>query len=605
MAKSPLTGKTDLFTYKVFADGKELGGQYQIMSVEVEKSINKISTARIDIALEFASGDDLTFAPSEESKLAPGATIEIQLGYHAKETKVFKGIIVNVGIQAYLDMNRLIIECSDKAVKMTLGRKHKYFKEKTDSAVIAAIVSDNGLSAETDTTDYTYKQLIQYNASDWDFIRMRAEANGLLVYADDGKVFVKKPGIDKSAALEVTYGKDVIRLNGKVESRYQIPSVKTQGRSMSAQKITKGASKEPAVNAHGNLSGKKLAAVLGVNDYEMRTTVPLEQGDLKNWANGHLLKSRLSRIYGEVVTVGTPAAKLNTLINIKGFGARLNGSALITKVYHKAENGIWNTTVGFGLSPAYFADRPDVRAPAAAGLLPAVSGLQNGTVKKINSDPGGELRILTEIPVIAEAGDGIWARLAGFYATKGKGAFFIPEVGDEVVVGFLNDDPRFPVILGSMYSSKISAPHRPDSDNSVKAIVTKNDLKLEFDEKDKVITVETPGGNKAVFSDKDKSILLQDQHGNKIEMSSGGITLKSKKKINIEASSDVSVKSNANVNVKTSAGNVSIEGKDISAKANMNLTAKGNMNSTFEAGLNATLKAGLNTTVKGLMVMIN
>lgn len=605
MATSPITGKTDLVTYKIIAEGKELGGKYQIASIEVDKCINKISTARVILFLEFDSGDDATFEISEEAKLAPGATIEIQLGYHATEKSIYKGIITNIGIRANAGFNQFIVECSDKAVKMTLGRNNKYYKDSTDSAIITSIVKDNGLKSDTDATSYNFKQLIQYCATDWDFIRMRAEANGLLVYADGGTVFVKKPGVDTSPDLEVTYGKDVFSFDGKVDALYQIPSVKTHSWSMSEQKLTEGAAQEPMVNAQGNLTGKKLASVLNISDYELHTTGPIEKTDLRNWANGHLLKSRLSRIHGDIEIIGSALAKLNTLIEIKGFGVRMNGKALITKVHHMVAEGVWSTTISFGLSPKYFADRPDVHASAASGMLPAIGGLQNGTVKKIDKDPEGETRVLIDIPIIDEAGDGIWARLSNFYSTSGKGVFFIPEIGDEVVVGFLNKDPRFPIILGSLYSSKIKSPYQPDEENSIKAILTKNDLKLEFNDKDKIITVETPGGNKAIFSDKDKSILIQDENGNKLEMNSSGITIESPKEINIKATSNVNAESNANITIKTSAGDVSVDGKNVNVTASMNLSAKGNMNSTFEAGLNGTLKSGVNTTIKGLMVMIN
>ncbi len=606
MPSSPISGKTDATSYKLIASGSTLGEQYQVLDIEIEQSIDRVARARVILTLEFKGKDNSTFELTEDSKFEPGKDIEIQLGYHEDDTTVFKGIIVNVGVRAYGTMKQLILNCSDKAVKMTLGRKSKYFKDKDDSAIISSIISDHGLEKDVESTSYTFKQQIQYYSTDWDFVRMRAEANGLLVYATDGKVYVKKPNISGSADLEVTFEKDVISLDGNVESRYQIPSIKTHGWSMSDQKLTEGASSEPSMNSHGDLDGKKLSDVLGIGEYEMHSTAPLEQGDLKEWANGHLTKSRLSRIYGDIEIVGSALAKLNTLIDIKGFGARMNGSALITKVHHRLKEGIWNTTVGFGLSPEYFANRPKVHGPPAAGLLPAIYGLQNGKVKKIDSDPDGQTRVQVDIPIIAESGDGIWARLSKFYATEGKGSFFMPEVGDEVVVGFLNNDPRFAIILGSLYSSKLSPPYTPDSDNSIKAIVTKNDLKLEFNDKDKIITVETPGGNKAVFSDKDKSILIQDQTGNKMEMSTSGISIESPKEISIKATQNISVKSDTgNITIEGSVGNVDIKGNNVNATANMNLAAKGNMNASFEAGLNGEVKSGLNLTVKGLMVMIN
>ena len=106
----------------------------------------------------------------------------------------------------------------------------------------------------------------------------------------------------------------------------------------------------------------------------------------------------------------------------------MNGNALITKVVHTVAEGEWKTTIGFGLSPDYFANQPDVDSPSASGLLPAIHGLQNGKVKKIDTDPDGQTRVLVDVPVIEASGEGIWARLANFYATSGKGAFFMPEI---------------------------------------------------------------------------------------------------------------------------------------------------------------------------------
>ena len=607
--KSPLTGKTDLVTFRLMA---KVGGQmkalseaYQVLDIEVEKSVNRIATARVVLALSFAAGDNETFEMSEEDQFAHGEDIEIHLGYHSTDVKVFKGIIVNVGVRAEFSVNKLILECSGQAIKMTLGKKNKYFNEKTDDAIISAIVKENGLEAEVDSTSYSYKQLIQYYSSDWDFIRMRAEANGLMVYADEETIYVKKPLTSGNEELEVTYSKDVVSINGKIESLNQIPSIKTYGWSMSEQKLMEGTSEEPFVNEHGSMTGEELAKVVDIGEYELHSSGPLEQADLKEWANARLLRSRLSRIHGDITIVGTSLAKLNTLIKINGFGKLMNGKALITKIIHRMTEGKWTTTIGFGLSPEHFTERPDVHAPLASGLLPAVQGLQNGKVKKIDTAPDGETRVLVDIPVIAESGDGIWARLSKFYATSGKGAFFMPEVDDEVIVGFLNNDPRFPIILGSLYSSKIEAPYTPDEENSIKAIITKNDLKLEFNDKDKIITIETPGGNQAIFSDKDNSILLKDNTGNSIEMNSDGITLDSPNEINISAKSNVNIKSLADVEVSTESGDLNLEGNNINVTANMNLAAKGNMNTTLEAGMNATVKSGMNLTIQGLMVMIN
>jgi len=603
MAKSPVTGNNDLVTYKIKIDGKEIGEKYPIFDLQVEKVINRLATARIVITMSYGAGDDKTFAVSEEGRFIPGKSLEILLGYHAKEDTVFKGIIVNIGITASGKFNQLIIDGIDKAVNLTQGRKSKYFKEKTDKAIIAAIINNSGATASVDGTEYEHKQLIQYHATDWDFIRMRAEANGLFIYTEDGMVNVKKPAVDGTAKLEVTYGKDIISINSRVESGYQMPTIKAYSWSMTDQKMVNSNAKEPKVNSHGNLTGKALNKASSIKEIAYYNSTPLERNDMKAWVNSHLLHTRLARIRGDMEIIGTPLAKLNTIISIKGFGSRINGDALITKVHHQIQEGVWITNIGFGLSPELIANKSEIHEPPAQGLLPAIHGLQIAKVMKISDDPNNEFRIQVDLPAIP-GGEGVWARLANFYSTSGKGVFFIPEVDDEVVVGFLNNDPRFAIILGSMYSSKIKTPYPMDKKNPIKAIITKNDLKLEFDDKEKIITIETPGGNKAILSDKDKSIELEDESGNKIEMKKSGITLTSPKEIKFEAGSKIILSAKSGISGSASRGNIEFEGNNVNLAGKMGFEAKAK-NSTLKGSLKATLDGGTLCEVKGTLVKIN
>ena len=72
--------------------------------------------------------------------------------------------------------------------------------------------------------------------------------------------------------------------------------------------------------------------------------------------------------------------------------------------------------------------------------------------------PDGEDRVQVRVPVINSQDDGLWARVATLDAGENRGSFFRPEIGDEVVLGFLNDDPRDPIILGMLNSSAKPAP---------------------------------------------------------------------------------------------------------------------------------------------------
>jgi len=231
-------------------------------------------------------------------------------------------------------------------------------------------------------------------------------------------------------------------------------------------------------------------------------------------------------------------------------------------------------------------------------LLPGIEGIYNGTVKKIYEDPDNQFRVLVDLPLI-EKGEGVWARLSNFYATAGAGAFFMPEVGDEVIVGFLNQDPRFSVILGSLYSSK-NKPFsglEPNEKNSIKAIVSKSGIYIQFDDEKKVLTIETPNKNTVELSDEDKQISLKDQNGNSIVLSESGIEIKSSKNISISADENVTVKGTKGVSIESSPGDVSVSGMNVSIKADTQLSAEGSATAEFKGGAQASLKAA--------MVMIN
>src|SRR6476659_5198520 len=84
----------------------------------------------------------------------------------------------------------------------------------------------------------------------------------------------------------------------------------------------------------------------------------------------------------------------------------------------------------------------------SGGFARSISGLQVGKVMQLQSDPQGEGRILVKIAAIDKDAQGIWTRVATLDAGSKRGSFFLPEIDDDVIVGFINGDPRHPVMLG-------------------------------------------------------------------------------------------------------------------------------------------------------------
>jgi uncharacterized protein involved in type VI secretion and phage assembly len=188
-----------------------------------------------------------------------------------------------------------------------------------------------------------------------------------------------------------------------------------------------------------------------------------------------------------------------------------------------------------------------LQAPAAAGLLPAASGLYLGVVAAFEEDPQGEYRLRISLPLLGEGERGLlWARLATTSAGPKAGHVFRPSVGDEVVVGFLGDDPRQPIVLGALHSSK-NAPDGdfeiPSEENLHKGILLSSGAALAFRDEDgkPAATLRTKRG---VFTidDDTKTLTLEDEDGNSLTLTSDGITIKSAKDLVLEASGKVTIK---------------------------------------------------------------
>lgn len=597
MAVSPLAGSEGVVRVTVLCNGQPVPDIVEVLAVRLKRMVNAIPWARI----ELVDGDmpNQAFPLSDAETFVPGAEVEIKAGYGDQESTLFKGLVIRHGIRVGADNDaRLVIECRDKAVKLTVGRKNANFIDKKDSDIISALISGAGLSANVGQTTLQHGELVQYHCTDWDFLLSRAEANGLLVIPVDGTVSVKAPAVSGSAVLCVTYGESLMDLETEMDARSQLSSVSAYAWDPKTQVSKTGSAAAPrTLNAQGNLSSGDLAKVIGLSEYRLQSMAALEAEELPAWAKARQLKAGLARVRGRMRFQGSALALPGTLIELAGVGERYNGDVFVTSVEHLIEDGEWITEVGFGMGDQWFADRPEVSNPLAAGRLPGVQGLHVGVVLKLDGDPAGESRIKVSVPVMGAEQDGVWARLAQLYASNAFGALFIPEVGDEVVLGFFDADPAHPVVLGSLYSSsKHPPPYAFAADNNTKAVVTRTKLKIEFDEEKKVITIQTPAVNKIVLSDDGKSILLEDQNGNTARLDQSGIALDSPKDIRITAKGGITLDAVNAIQI-TAKADVKASGLNVNCDAQVGFAAKG--------AATAELSASGQTTVKGALVMIN
>jgi Rhs element Vgr protein len=596
MAISPMTGSDGVLTFTITCDGAPIPDIVQVVSIQTNHSTNRIPSATITVL----DGDmpNASFPVADQGNFKPGTLVVISAGYGLSVKPIYTGVVVRHSVKISGDnYARLTIECRDKALAMTVGRKNANHVDKTDSQIIGALIGAHaGLTAAVDSTSITYKELVQYYVSDWDYMMARAEANGLLVTVDGGTVTVAAPKADGAPVLTVTYGTDLMEFQAELDARWQLASVTGTSWDLATLAVVQQTAKPVALTGQGDITSATLAGVLGAGDFGLQTAAPLDSAALSAWSAAQQTKAALARIRGRVLFQGSALAKPGVLLTLAGVGAHFNGNVIASEVVHHIADGNWTTEVSFGMPNYWFSDEHQLHAPEAAGLTAGIAGLHIGLVKKLDADPEGQYKVQVSLPLMKAATDGVWARLSTFYGSAGFGAFVIPEVGDEVILGFFNNDPSCPVILGSLYSSKHVPPYELTAENNFKALVTRSKLKLEFDDEQKIITLITPGKNKVVISDAGKSILLQDQNSNKVELSPSGILLDSPKDITIKAAGKVAISAAQNVEV-TAQMDVKVSGLNINTHANVGFVAKG--------AATAELSAAGQTTVKGALVMIN
>ena len=177
-----------------------------------------------------------------------------------------------------------------------------------------------------------------------------------------------------------------------------------------------------------------------------------------------------------------------------------------------------------------------------------------------NKDPDGLCRVKVSYPWYNEPRESYWARLAVPMAGKGRGVVMIPEVDDEVLVGFDRDDIRFPYVLGALWNGKDKPPLANDDGRNDKRIVkSRKGHKLLFDDGTRgVVEIAHVDGKRVVLDD--DGVLIEDGKGNqlKIDSNSGAITIQANGQLSIKAAT-ISIEATGTLDLKAS-GTLSARG---------------------------------------------
>ena len=196
-----------------------------------------------------------------------------------------------------------------------------------------------------------------------------------------------------------------------------------------------------------------------------------------------------------------------------------------------------------------------------------IEGIVLGIVTN-NQDPEKVGRVKIKFPWLTDSDESYWARVATVMAGKDRGTFFLPEVGDEVLVAFDHGDINHPYVLGSLWNGEDKPPEtNVDGKNNIRKIKSRSGHEIIFDdndeEKKEKIEIRTKAGHTIVLDDSagaEKIEIKDKTNNNKITIDSV------QNSINIESAMQLKIKANV----------VEIEGTtSLSLKSNAVLTIQG------------------------------
>jgi Rhs element Vgr protein len=572
----PIEQNTDLVTFKIEVNDAPLPATVQIYAMEVENIANQIPSACIYVVDGDAALGEWPQSSSEY--FIPGNSIKIFAGYHSEDKLIFSGIVTGQCLRVRFQRVELEVMCKHDIVRMSTAPKYRHFSEITDSDAVADILEEYAIDDDLEPTSVTHTDLASFHLSDWDFIVMRMEANGMVCVADEEGLHAFVPDSSTDPVATLQFGANIIEFDADIDGRRQHASAVAVVWDQASQDIVEVQAEDPAWSVPGNFD----PATIALSEEYLRHYGPsMSSDEVQVLADALLLRSRMSFIRGRARVQGLAVAKPGVMMELAGFGDRFNGPVWIGAIRHEISLGNWISDIEFGLPDQWHSERYHLSSGATTDLLPSISGLQTGIVTALEGDPADEKRIRVRIPAIVSDGDGLWARIALMDAGSKRGAYFLPEIDDEVIVGFIGNDLRHPIVLGMMHSSANETPVAPSDDNHIKGYYSRSGMRIFFDDEKKVMTLDTPGKRKIVLDDDKRKLSLADGNGNKIELSSAGIHIQS--------------------------------GGDLVLKASQNLKAEGSVNLELKAGAQwkaegsagTELNSSALTVIKGSLVQIN
>ncbi|WP_020103034.1 VgrG-related protein [Mycobacterium sp. 360MFTsu5.1] len=528
----------------------------------------------------------------EKSGVEIGSKVEIAVTTDAAPSpeKLISAEVTSLEAEVDATGSFTVIRGYDPAHRLFRGRHTESYTQATASDAVKKVAQRAGLSTgQVKSSSTVHDHIGQCGQTDWEFLEGMAKQIGYEVAVRDNKLdFGPRETADTAPSasgeagsnpLVLRLGADILRFRAVITAAEQVGKVEVRGWDIAQKK--KIVSTAEAGTKSVKLDSADPAAMakpFGNPKYVASDIAYRKQSEADTAVKA--LVEEIGSSFAEIDAVarGNPKLRPDVAISIEHAGKPFDGKYTLTTVRHRYE-----PTTGYTCAFAVTGRQERSLyglASGAAGRDRTAGGVVIAQVSDVN-DPEHQGRVKLTFPWLSDDYVSDWARTVQAGAGKDRGAMVVPEVGDEVLVAFEQQDPARPYVIGGLFngvdkpkSGGIAVVDSGSGAINRRSFISRNGHRIDvLDDSGKTegIDVQTGDGKLRVTLDavgtkitvhSDGTVQIDGKKGIVIESSSGDLEMKGRQ-IKMTAQQGVSVQGGAGQLELKTAGPVTVQGTTV------------------------------------------
>jgi uncharacterized protein involved in type VI secretion and phage assembly len=564
--------------------------------------LDRLTGVRVDLQLGLVGRATLRFrdfgaALAQASLFALDTTVTIGA---LDGTRLFSGTVVGVSLdQGEHRQPELVVTVDDAAHQLALGTVTKTYLNSSYSRILKDIATGYRLSLTSAQADQAVQPYVLQSGTDLDFLNEICARTGRVWWVEKGTTLRFEQAGTSDGTVKLVFGEDLDSFSVRASS-LRPDKVQVVGWDAAQQETIVGDSTPPSAKPKGDLVDSYVAGG-GSRTLVVRDAAPLTAAEAGEMASSIFAATASDGVIARGSGDFNAALTLAVTAEVADAGSA-SGSYLVTAVEHVYD--VHGFVTRFTAGPHRPRHLVDVLGVPTAGSGFTLGGVVTGVVTNV-ADPDHQGKVKVKYATQGSTVESPWARLVTLGAGKGRGLEFQPEVGDEVLIAFEQGDTRRPLVLGGLFSAKNELPASPKAGNVDGTNIAYRRITSRLGH-----VIELADGT----GDANKYVLIQlagGEHKLRLGADQTDLTV---------ANKPVTITNGGAKIVFSDSGDVTIEGKSITLKADSTVdvqagskaTVKGNQEVDVQGAqvkiqgdATASVQGGATLTLKGGTVMIN